>query len=107
MDDIIVLAPTRWKLRRVVKTLNRELHALQLVKHPDKTFMGGDRGGRSGTAPELGNLLDADRHPEHEDCRPMCSHINALTAFPDAEWPNSNEESLPKKSPEAARSGSE
>ena len=37
----------------------------------------------------------------------MCSHIKALTAFPDAEWPNSNKESLPKKSPEAARSGSE
>ena len=28
------------KLRRVVKTLNRELHALQLEKHPDKTFIG-------------------------------------------------------------------
>ena len=41
MDDIIVLAPTRWKLRRVVKTLNRELHALQLEKHPGKTFIGG------------------------------------------------------------------
>ena len=37
----------------------------------------------------------------------MCSHINGLTAFPDAEWPNSNKESLPKKSPQAARSGSE
>ena len=68
---------------------------------------GGEIGGRSGTAPELGNLFDADRHPEHEDCRPMCSHINALTAFPDAEWPNSIKESLPKKSPQAARSGSE
>ena len=41
MDDIIVLAPTRWNLRRVVKTLNRELDALQLEKHPDKTFIGG------------------------------------------------------------------
>ena len=29
----------------------------------------------------------------------MCSHINAFTAFPDAEWPNSNKESLPKKIP--------
>ena len=41
MDDIIVLAPTRWKLPRVVKTLSRELDALQLEKHPDKTFIGG------------------------------------------------------------------
>ena len=40
MDDIIVLAPTRWKLRRVVKTLNRELDALKLEKHPEKTFIG-------------------------------------------------------------------
>ena len=40
MDDIIVLAPTRWKLRRVVKTLDRELDALQLEKHPGKTFIG-------------------------------------------------------------------
>ena len=36
----------------------------------------------------------------------MCSCINALTAFPDAEWPNPNKESLPKKSPQARRSSS-
>ena len=41
MDDIIVLAPTRWKLGRAVQTLHRELHALQLEKHPEKTFIGG------------------------------------------------------------------
>lgn len=40
MDDIIVLAPTRWKLRRAVKTLNQELRVLRLEKHPDKTFIG-------------------------------------------------------------------
>ena len=59
--------------------------------------------GDSSRTPET--YFDTDRHPEHEDCRPMCFHINFLTAFPDAEWPNSSEESLPKKS--AARSGSE
>ncbi len=41
MDDIIVLAPTRWKPRRAVQTLHREPHALQLEKHPEKTFIGG------------------------------------------------------------------
>ena len=40
MDDIIVLAPTRWKLRRAVQTFHQELDALQLEKHPEKTFIG-------------------------------------------------------------------
>jgi RNA-directed DNA polymerase len=40
MDDILVLAPTRWRLRGAVKTINRVLGALDLAKHPDKTFIG-------------------------------------------------------------------
>ena len=40
MDDILILAPTRWKLRRAVKILNETLTALKLEKHPDKTFIG-------------------------------------------------------------------
>ncbi len=40
MDDILILAPTRWKLRRVVKVLNVGFTALKLKKHPDKTFIG-------------------------------------------------------------------
>ena len=40
MDDVLVLAPTRWRLRAAVKTVNRLLGALDLEKHPDKTFMG-------------------------------------------------------------------
>jgi hypothetical protein len=40
MDDILILTPTRWKLRRAVKTLNDSLSQLRLVKHPDKTFIG-------------------------------------------------------------------
>ena len=40
MDDILVLAPTRWKLRRAVKTVNRHLGALAMEKHPAKTFIG-------------------------------------------------------------------
>ena len=37
MDDILVLAPTRAKLRR---TANAVLASLRLEKHPDKTFIG-------------------------------------------------------------------
>ncbi len=40
MDDILVLAPTRWKLRRAVRAVNGVLGALGLEKHPDKTFIG-------------------------------------------------------------------
>ena len=40
MDDILVLAPSRWKLRRAVRVLNRVLSSLELEKHPEKTFIG-------------------------------------------------------------------
>ncbi len=40
MDDILVLAPMRWSLRRAVSTVNRTLAGLGLDKHPDKTFIG-------------------------------------------------------------------
>jgi len=40
MDDILVLAPTRWWLRKAVKVLNRVFATLRLENHPDKTFIG-------------------------------------------------------------------
>ncbi len=40
MDDWVVVAPTRWKLRRAVKKVNQVLASLNLEKHPDKTFIG-------------------------------------------------------------------
>ncbi len=40
MDDILVFAPTRWKLRTVVMLVNQVLASLRLEKHPDKTFIG-------------------------------------------------------------------
>ncbi len=40
MDDILVLAPTRWKLRKAVRRVNEMLGCLRLEKHPDKTFIG-------------------------------------------------------------------
>jgi len=40
MDDILVLAPTRWKLRQAVKVVNQGLTSLRLAKHPDKTCIG-------------------------------------------------------------------
>jgi RNA-directed DNA polymerase len=40
MDDIIVLAKTRWHLRKAVRTVNQHFHQFKLEQAPDKTFMG-------------------------------------------------------------------
>jgi hypothetical protein len=40
MDDVLVLATTRWKLRHAVRQVNQAFFELGLDKHPDKTFIG-------------------------------------------------------------------
>jgi hypothetical protein len=40
MDDIVVLAPTRWTLRGAVRGLQQVFTDLKLAMHPDKTFIG-------------------------------------------------------------------
>ena len=40
MDLVVVLAPTRWALRRVIKATNRVMADLKVYLHPDKTFIG-------------------------------------------------------------------
>lgn len=40
MDDILILAPTRWQLRGAVKVVKETLGKLSLEKQPDKTFIG-------------------------------------------------------------------
>jgi RNA-directed DNA polymerase len=40
MDDILVLSPTRWRLKKAVKVVNQVLGSLRLEKHPEKTFIG-------------------------------------------------------------------
>ena len=40
MDDIAILAKTRWQIRRAVKLVNQVLTRLGLEKHPGKTFVG-------------------------------------------------------------------
>ncbi len=45
MDDWVVFAPSRWKLRKVVRIVNQVLNRLKVWQHPDKTFVGRvDRG---------------------------------------------------------------
>ncbi len=40
MDDWVVIAPTRWKLRSAVRIVNAALNVLKVEQHPDKTFIG-------------------------------------------------------------------
>ena len=40
MDDWIVIAPTKWKLRSAVRIVNATLNVLNIEQHPDKTFIG-------------------------------------------------------------------
>ncbi|MCP4267247.1 MAG: hypothetical protein GY777_17030 [Candidatus Brocadiaceae bacterium] len=35
MDDWVVIAPTRWKLRSAVRIVNETLNVLKVKKHPD------------------------------------------------------------------------
>jgi RNA-directed DNA polymerase len=39
MDDWVILAPTRWSLRRAVRIVNETLRELRVEQHPDKTFI--------------------------------------------------------------------
>jgi RNA-directed DNA polymerase len=40
MDDVLILAPTRLKLKKAIRVLNETFKELKLEKHPDKTSMG-------------------------------------------------------------------
>jgi retron-type reverse transcriptase len=40
MDDILILAPTRWKIRKAMALVKATLSHLHLDTHPDKTFIG-------------------------------------------------------------------
>jgi RNA-directed DNA polymerase len=40
MDDIFILAKTRWHLRKAVRTVNQHFSQLKVEQAPDKTFIG-------------------------------------------------------------------
>lgn len=40
MDDILILAPTRWKLKKAIRVLNQTFNELKFEKHPHKTLIG-------------------------------------------------------------------
>jgi RNA-directed DNA polymerase len=38
MDDFIVLAKTRWHLRKALRTINQHFNQLKVLQAPNKTF---------------------------------------------------------------------
>ena len=40
MDDWVIIAPTRWKLKKAVRAVNQVLKQLLVEKHPEMTFIG-------------------------------------------------------------------
>ena len=40
MDHWVILAPTRWRLRRAIRIVNEMLRELRVEQHPDKMFIG-------------------------------------------------------------------
>ena len=38
--DRVILAPTRWKPREVIRLVNQTLVELHVEEHPDRTFIG-------------------------------------------------------------------
>lgn len=79
MDDWVVLAPTRWKLRKVVRITNRVLQRLRVEKHPDKTFVGRVARGFEFLGYHLKPSLQAvscDAQLTAEDATPLPTNIN-------------------------------
>jgi hypothetical protein len=40
MDDWVVLASSRWQLRRAIRAVRQQMARLRVMPHPDKTAMG-------------------------------------------------------------------
>jgi hypothetical protein len=40
MDDWVILAPTRWKLRDAIRLVNQTLAELNAEQHPNRTLIG-------------------------------------------------------------------
>ncbi len=74
MDDWVLLAPTRWKLKKAIAVMNKTLNGLQLQKHPDKTSIGRITAGFD----FLGHHLSI----EEEAVAPSCPLEERLEEFP-------------------------
>lgn len=85
-DDWVILAKTRWHLKKAIKKCNQILEKLKLKKHPDKTFIGyvkkqfdflGFKYGRLG----LVNLADKTRQQYIAKCLKLYEEKEALKMY--------------------------
>jgi hypothetical protein len=76
MDDWVIIAPSRWKLRKAVRVVNQTLSELRVEQHPDKTFIGRAERGIS----FLGHHLTPDKTvaPSAEAIRRLAERIARL-----------------------------
>jgi RNA-directed DNA polymerase len=73
MDDIIVLSPSKWKLRKAIRTVNQHFEKLKLKQHPDKTTIGRIKKGFNFLGYQFGDKqLSVSK-------RTMKNHIRRLT----------------------------
>jgi len=76
MDDQVIIAPTRWKLRKAVRIVNETINMLKIKLHPDKTFIGRPARGFD----FLGYAVSADSRvtPSAAACKNMIERITRL-----------------------------
>ncbi|MFT7054286.1 MAG: hypothetical protein ACJAU1_001848, partial [Psychromonas sp.] len=78
MDDIIVLAKTRWHLRKALRRVNQHFNQLKIEQAPNKTFIGRiEKGG------DYLSALKGNQSSLHDDVKLFFentpkSHINRL-----------------------------
>lgn len=75
MDDILILAPTRCKLKKAIRVLNETFSELKLKKHPDKTAVGHIEKGFD----VLGHHLARNGYPSRR--RPSTTSLKKLSGF--------------------------
>ncbi|HFI5337031.1 TPA: reverse transcriptase domain-containing protein [Serratia liquefaciens] len=85
MDDIVILTPTRWALRRQVKALNGFFNAGGFEQHPDKTFMGRTERGYDWMGAQMNDagvegIARRARSNHVERCRRLYGRVRGLPA---------------------------
>lgn len=77
MDDWVVLAPTRWKLRKAIRTVNETLRELRVEQHPDKTYIGRIANGFDFLGFHLSQAADPSASPAKPNHAPIQVSLSA------------------------------
>lgn len=91
MDDIVILTPTRWTLRRQVKALNGFFNAGGFEQHPEKTFIGRTERGFDWMGAQMSDagvegIARRARANHVERCRRLYGRVRELPAALRRAW---------------------